>query len=471
MDLLSLSVKNLQQDDFQQLMKKLKSNNQKVRLLAAIKSSRDLKYEKIIKDLGYQGNVSAFYTLKHRLLEDILEFRLHHGKNAIIQTKERIENLRVLLYSPDHQLLQRELKDLLKKCNQYEIYDGVYEVYFIYHLLNFDNQKQRDTYAKLMAEAKHKAELFNNLELRFYKIILDFQDVFYYPDNQITESNLHQLNEVESLNSKLNSNVSNFFYMSSWMAFNLKRKLSGQSLPVESEEWINYLSNLYLSSTVQFHYPNCEFALECLFNKYYMLVGDEERFSSNLNRLEQFASQIKGQKMYENVLFYFLYAKTYDLVIKRHFPLITPYLNEFITEALFESSSNRIKFYYLYLQALGHAYEHNFAKSTAKLLRARTYKPYLSDMSNWIMLENSLLTIMTYILQDDFKMMKYEISLIYRLLPASGPTVPHWKNFMNKMRESISKKNPDRFKYHAIFSEAKESTGSMFLVDLDRFFK
>ncbi|MFN4124099.1 MAG: hypothetical protein ACK4GL_12445, partial [Flavobacteriales bacterium] len=101
MDTLVQSVKNFSEQEFLKFIKSLKGQPKKKELLKAIYHSEEEKpdFDTIAKSIGYKTSQRAFFTLKHRLIKDIINYRLHQPANEIVKTENRIHELRILLYS------------------------------------------------------------------------------------------------------------------------------------------------------------------------------------------------------------------------------------------------------------------------------------------------------------------------------------------------------------------------------------
>ena len=63
------------------LKKRLGEQKTKIRFIDAVTNyKKDIDNLELLTALGYEDNRQAFYTLKHRLLEDIITQKLEQGK-------------------------------------------------------------------------------------------------------------------------------------------------------------------------------------------------------------------------------------------------------------------------------------------------------------------------------------------------------------------------------------------------------
>src|SRR6202008_740949 len=100
--------------------------------------------------------------------------------NPLVVIKEKIQNLRNLVYDKDKVSLLREIKRLEKYAESYELFDELKEVYFCMLLASRHDSRKASYYQKLMNACEYKQALTDKLEQIFYMHLLDApQDMFY----------------------------------------------------------------------------------------------------------------------------------------------------------------------------------------------------------------------------------------------------------------------------------------------------
>ncbi len=149
------------------LKKEMKGDKQKLKLLEYLLANDEINNDEIIEVLNYHNNKNAYYTFKHRLLQEIITFKLKTGKNKVIKIKEEINNLRTLLYSNQPLLLEKKLSDLLKRTTESEIYNDVREIYLCLYILYFDDPKKRSEFKQKIRKAKKMSRYSMNLSSFF----------------------------------------------------------------------------------------------------------------------------------------------------------------------------------------------------------------------------------------------------------------------------------------------------------------
>jgi len=415
MDWLITSVRNLSKPDYQKLIRDLRDQPKKVKLLQRVSERKNEQpdYESLARELGYDSTLSAFYTLKHRLTRDLLEFRVNMGKNEIVKVENRIHNLRVLLYSRDHKLLEKELKELKKRCAELEVTRGQYEINFCNYLLHYHDPYRRRLIFKEMEDAIKAEAAFSTAELEFYRIIFEFQDIFYQGklfNEKQAEIELFRITEQHNI---LNNSISEFLLLSAELTFALTLPLITQN--TDEIAWkIAKIRTLYISGNIRFRFPSCEFAIECLFNRFYLSTGKIDQFMDSLNQLEIMVGDIVGYKPYEDVLFYFLFAKTWNLIRKNHGSDIEVVIDEIVCCAAPNSFSDKFLGYLYHLKAYSFLYQKKYSKAEGYLIRSRQLKSALDEPAFWLEMEYFVLQIAIAFKQHQYPTAEHHIIALKR---------------------------------------------------------
>jgi len=468
MDPLTISVLNLSDQEYQTLIRRFKDQPRKQDLLNAIRreGSYTVDYNDLSDRLGYGRKKSALYTLKHRLTKDLVDFRLSTGKNEFILTKERIQGLRSLLYSKDHPVLEKETKDLMRKSQQLEVVRGIFEIHFCEYLLNYHHAPTRNRIRQLMEEDLEKERVFSLCEIEFYRVVFEFQDVFYQA--RITPSDIHkeEVRLAAEYHEQLKMGISQFILLSVEMTFDLRLAIPREK-QLRLSERIHLLYELYLNSHVQLRFPNCSFALECLFNKYYLITGNELEFKQSLLRLDAAAPGIIGYKTYEDVLFYYLFAKVYAMGRNERTQSLRAFLEKTFPEKELPRYSERFNYYLNHLLAIGLLYEGNTRKAEGRLLKARSYAKYLETPAIWIEIENALLKLSIHVSKKEDEMATYEIGVLRRLIRRNDIKKELFTPFLRYAQKHIQSPIRVFMDFREQLRELKETTGLLQLIDID----
>lgn len=468
MDPLTISVLNLSEQEYQVLMRRFKDQPRKQELLNAVRreGSYAVDYNELSEHLGYGRKKSALYTLKHRLTKDLVDFRLSSGKNEFILTKERIQGLRSLLYSKDHPVLEKETKDLLKKAQQLDVVRGVFEIYFCEYLLNYHHTPTRSRIRQLMEDALERERIFSLLEMEFYRIVFEFQDVFYQARITPPEQHREEVRLATEYHGKLDMRISQFILLSVEMTFDL-RLATPRERQAKLSERIKLLYELYLNSHVQLRFPNCDFAIECLFNKFYLVTGNEIEFKQSLQRLDAQAPSIIGYKTYEDVLFYYLFAKAHSMTRQDKATSLRAYLEKTFPDREMPRYSERFHYYLNHLMAIALLYEGNTRKAEGRLLKARSFAKFLETPAIWIEIENALLKLSIHVSKREDDMASYELGVLRRLTRRGGVQKELFSKFLRNTQKHIQSPIRVFMDYREQLRDLKNQTGLMQLIDLD----
>lgn len=393
------------------LKKEMKSDKQKLKLLEYLLTNDEINNDEIIEVLNYHNNKNAYYTFKHRLLQDIIQFKLRTGKNKVTKIKEEINSLRTLLYSNQPLLLEKKLFDLLKRTTECEIYNDVREIYLCLFILYFDDPKKRVEYSQKIEESEKKEYLFNELEFLFYKLVFENQDQFYAYSKNMEEQTDKVLERMKEINAKLNSKISNFLYESSLLTCNLNYKRHTEP------DYINRIRRIYIdyiNSPLQFYYPNCKFAIQCLISKFYHNTGLLADHEESLEVLETDLAEIRGYRTYEDVYFYYLYSKARIFIEKKRYLDLQLMIENEVQETTLRLASNKINFYLLFLKGVANYYGGNYSKAYSQFLKARNFTKFLEASSSWVLLETSVFALMVLSRESNFQLIESEKKYLKR---------------------------------------------------------
>lgn len=414
MDYLSSAIQNLSPKENALLLQKIKTQKIKYQLFSELSKQPDIDNKNLATVLNYTDGLTNLYTLKNRLLDDIISVKIELSKNEVVKVKEKIQNLRLLVYSKDRFSLIRELRKLEKICIQLELFNELKEVYFCFFLTYRHDNKKSALYLKIMESIEEKQLLTNKLEEIFYSTVLDCQDLFYLPNKFAYDRVAEQLVKITDIHRKLNNKTSAFFYLSG----ELTLKLSSFYNPLYKDEIQKELQQLfktYNHSFLIYKYPNCDVAIQCLYSRYYYLNGEEDKFNQVHKGILEKVLKVKGYQMFDCSFFYFIYVTVLTYTEKDQYERASLFIEEMISEDYVSLVSTRLRNHYLYLLAVKEFYNQNYDKSSSLLLRSRSMFNNLNTLSGWVGIENVLLNILNYIYTNDFKLIESEIGLFKRL--------------------------------------------------------
>lgn len=469
MDDLIEIVHQLSTVEIAQLKKELKADKQKLKLLEYLLVTDEIQNEEIIEVLNYQNNKSAYYTFKHRLLHDIIQFKFNVGKNKVIKLREEIDNLRSLLYSNQPRLLEKKLNDLAKRSMENDLYAGIREVYLCQYLLHYHDAKKRAQYQELYREAHENEMLFSDLEFLFYEAVFRSHDHYFNQFIEEEEFFNQTLAKMQQIHKKLNSSISHFVYESTLLTIKLNNRKSTNPdyLPRARKLLIEYLN-----STLQYHYPNCRFAILCLIAKFYSNMGLYKEFEEVIMELENDLSEIRGYRTYEDVYFFYLHSKTEIFLRKKEYQELYLFMNDEISDIAILSASNKSAFYLLYLKGVANYYGGHFSKAYSYLLKARNYTKYLEEGSRWVLIQTSIFALMVLSRETNYQLIDSEKKYLKRQVKKTGISENPVSLFLELLNVKV--KNKKRSKLEDIlrrFNEIQEENPPYRLIDCDYFLK
>lgn len=417
MDYLFNAVKNMSAKEMLLLRKNISKQAQKLKLFNLVYELDESDLKEIMEKLGYAERPAGFYTLKNRLYEDVIDSKMEIEKNEVIITKERVQNLRGLVYSHDAVTLLRELRRLEKKCFELELFAELKEIYFCFMMIFRHDKKKVSQYKSLMDDAEFKQKTMMKLEELFYTKLLDTQDLFYFNNSFFYKEAKDTLELVRQTDEMLHCKASSFLYLSAKLTLRLTYPISTES--TESKEILRELvtmHKLYHNSFLINRYPNCNLAIQCLFSKYYYLTGAYEQFENSQKYIMEKISTVRGFKMFECTIFYFIYVSVLSKVGIWNRQRFSQQIASLLSDEKIDFFSNTMKNYFYYLLALKEFYVEDYDKSTAILLRSRKYFASLSINNCWIAVENIILNIYNYSRTGDYNLINSEIGLLTRVI-------------------------------------------------------
>ncbi len=414
-DHLVLAIRNLTAREKDALQKRISQQKQKLKLFQSIEEKKTTENKTLSEELEYGNNFTGLYTLKNRLFDDIVEVKLNIKKNPLVVVKEKIPNLRNLVYDKDKVSLLREIKRLEKNAESYELFDELKEVYFCMLLTVRHDNKKAVHYQKLMDESESRQALTDKLEQVFYMHLLDTpQDLFYSFNKETYQNVSHYISELEKIYRKLNTKAAFFLYKSADLTIRLNCNEQFED-PQTMEQELNDLLNIYSNSFLPYKYPHCQIAIHCLFSKFYLITKNQKRFLEVQSYINSHLEEVEGYQMFDCSYYYYLYVSVLYKVNNKEYSSIYTFLDKYIQEDSIKYKSDKMKIYYLYLVAVKFYYEKDYDKCFTALMRSRNYFSLASSNTIWVCIENILLSILVNIQLKDFDFIYSELDLLKRL--------------------------------------------------------
>lgn len=429
------------------ISKKLKSHPKKKILFSLLRDNAHSEQE-IAAILGYEKKKSAFYTLKHRLTQDIIQIKGELSKNEFLILKEKTDGLRALLYSNEHQILEKELKSLETKCLYFEDYEGLYEVYFCGFMYYYYNPAKRNIYKNKLHQTESKILLFKRMESLFFECIFEYQDLYFAQKSFDMQYPLSLLSELEKIEKELDGVVTKFFFYSS--ALTIKTNVNNPATPLQME-WLKQLKQLSKHPAVQLRYPSLHTAILILMHKMYALAQMPQKEKEILDQLRNQHHEICGKKPYEKAHFYFLYALINSPHAKEILQIITP--------SLIRLSSDQHRFYLYYLLGVYYCKEQNFSKAESMFLKARNYRKAMPDIAHWVIIEASFHTLICRYFTQNESLIAYELRLLKKELKSLHLYDDFYKNFISKLSTYLNSSPVEISRLYSLLKEVNKEKG------------
>lgn len=467
-DHLVLAIKNLTAREKDALQKRISQQKQKLKLFQSIEEKKTTDNKVLSEELEYGNNFTGLYTLKNRLFDDIVEVKLTIKKNPLVVVKEKIQNLRNLVYDRDKVSLLREIKRLEKNAEAYELFDELKEVYFCMLLTVRHDNRKAFHFQKLMDECEYKQALTDKLEQLFYMHLLDTpQDMFYSFNKDTFEKVSHHIQELEDIYRKLNTKAAHFLYKSAFLTIHLNSRDKIED-PEKTEAELNDLLNIYSNSFLPYKYPHCQIAIHCLFSKFYLLTDNKKRFVEVQNYINSHLEEVEGYQMFDCSYYYYLYVSVLYHKEKQDFESIFQLLDKYVQEENIKYKSDKMKMYYLYLVSVKFYYTRDYDNCFTFLMKSRNYFSLASSNTIWVCTENILLSIIVNLHLKDFDFIYSELDLLKRLIRKFNME-EQYTNPILQLQKSIKtfETDTDMEKMMNALKILKEELRTFKLVDLD----
>jgi len=468
MDHLTFIVHNITPQVRSALIKKIGGQQKKLQLFKILEQEGEASNQWLNNMLGYPpGNYTNLYTLKNRLFDDIAEVVTELAKNNVVITKEKVQSLRVLLYSRDKLSLLRELKRQEKNALQVELFNELKEIYFCFFLTFRNNPKKAKKYAALMDEYDEKQGHMHLLERIFYSELQETQDLFYSMNANIYQRALPSLDLMHRLHVELRTKSSEFLYLSARLTLMLTSLANiADAASVKSE--LHTLSALYTDPTVAYKYPNYHLSIQGLYSRYYFLTQQDSEFYQMQKAIRKELSKAKGYQLFDHNYFYFVYVSLVNNVRLGDPESNLDLLVEILPEAEVDVQDNKMKVYILHLHALRLLLQGKYHICADQLMEMRKYFSDLPEVAGWVVIDNILLHIIVCLVTEEAELVEPEIYLLKRKIRKLGldqQYTYHLRNFVQEVR--LYKRHRDHHRISEYFKGLQEHLGVLPVVLFD----
>jgi hypothetical protein len=440
--------------------------------LMAIALKEESKHKRISDykiELGYETNIKALYTLKHRLHKDLTNLKSKYLTSEIKQIELRISKLRTKVYSKDNSNLSKEIKDLKEQCARFEIIRGLNEINHVEYLTNYPNIKKGRAIEENIKLINYKEKLLHEAEIEFLRIASTFGYLFYSSCRIDKDLKQKELEKLRSLNIELQLESTEFYLLVSEVT--LSMQLAYNDSATEDVLFaIRKIEEIYSRNYVQYRFPNCEASIESLFNTYYLIKDKKDDFLESLAKMENKISNILNLNIFENTIFYYLFAKTRS-VIQLHKPdQIGNYLLSFLETIDVPLYNNKIQFYHTQLKAIANLYNQAFNQAETLLEEAHSIKLENTEANSSLLIENQLLQLSIAIRQKEYSKAAKQIDIVANARIIC-PIVESGRNdFIRNVQQYLSTEIKALFDFVEILNEFQRCSYQFQLLDFRSIF-
>lgn len=434
MEILITTLQALKPEEIAQLKKKYDDYPVKRKLINQVIKQKPTDLEELINFMNYENKRQAFYTLKHRIIEDIIDLKVELKRNKLVELKQKIGNLRLLLYSENPELFLKLLEKLKKQAEELELIDGSREIHFCYWISEYCDEQRKDIHASKITQLEDQERLILRLEQLFYTTVFESPDLYYYSPAWKVRQLVNIIRDMKRLHERIKTSRSEFLYLSAKLSHKINHHKT--KLPIRTEENILRLMSIYIEHSIPYYYPDCKFAILTLLNKFYHLSGNIANFKETLVQLNKEVHSIKGYRTYESVYFYFLYINILHLKERRRFQEIPEFINQYLDENLMDRCSNRYRCYFNYIKAVGAYYSQDTGEIHSRLLRGMNYKNFTGRSGIWLMLEIIGLKLYTYLIEGNDRMFDYELNNLKKWLVKIDDKKEEWASFLKFIKDA-----------------------------------
>ncbi len=458
-------VRNLSTKERILLLRRIKNQHIKVRLLNFIvESDTDTDNHEIGRHLDYNKNSNSIYTLKNRLLDDIMAVKQEFMRNEVIRVKEQVQSLFPLLMNADNDMLLRELRKLEKTVNRYELYPELREIHTCYYYLHMGDPRMQEKISRHIETATHKAEIRFEADRLFFGRLIHAQELFYYKDSRLFGELRSEREKLNQCSLMLQSKTLRFYLEFTDSVLNLVEMRSADQAAVALKHLQN-LNRLGQHNLIKRTIPLAQMAIDSLYLRYHLLTAEESHFSALQRNLYPGIRVLRDHYLLNSSFVVYVYHSVGDYVQRSRFKQAAAFIDKLLDEDSLQKAPAKYRTHLNYFLALKEYYLGNYATSGSLLVKTRSGSK--SGHTAWTLMEITLLNLLNMIRQQEFLYIGHEVSLLRKYFSRYRVKETHRK-VLNHLLHVVKSFDPtiDHDRLRAAIDRVKEETG---LMNLARF--
>lgn len=392
------------------LLKRIRNQPLKLKLFNYVVENDETDNESLNSFLGQGKNFSSLYTLKNRLLDDIITVKHEFITHEVVKVKEQVQHLTLLLANGENEILQRELKKLERSALRYELTHELTTIYYCYYLIS--DVKKREKYLKQLESLNKKAELAFELDKLFYTRILHAQELFYFSNKRLLDELRTIREKVNYYHSQLQSQTSRFYLLFTdvILALSTTEPLTEQTTQVFKQ--LQQLSKLHIYSFLKHTLPMGRIAIDCLYLRYYYLTNNNTQFGILQRSLYPDILKLQKHYLFDSCFIVFAFHAVYDSARNGKSHPAIALISKIIKEDNLAHTPNNYNAHTYYLLAVKEYYIENYTGCSSLLLKGRNCP--INPASVWILFEITLLHLLTMLHKHEYLYIDHEINLLRR---------------------------------------------------------
>lgn len=443
------------------LLKRIRSQPLKLKLFNYVVENDETDNESLNSFLGQGKNFSSLYTLKNRLLDDIIAVKQEFITHEVVKVKEQVQHLTLLLASGENEILQRELKKLERSALRYELTTELTTIYYCYYLIS--DAKKRDKYLKQLENLNKKTEVAFELDKLFYTRILHAQELFYFSNKRLLDELRTIREKVNYYHSQLQSQTSRFYLLFTDVVLSLSGNELFTEQAAQAFKQLQQLSKLYLYSFLKRTMPMGQMAIDCLYLRFYYLTNNNTQFNILQRGLYPDIMKLQKHYLFDCCFTVFAMHIVYDSAKQGKAHSIIAQLSKIIKEESITQLPNNYNAHAYYLLALKEYHLENYAGCSSLLIKGRSCP--INPASAWILFEITLLSLLTMLHRHEYLYIEHEINLLRRYFVKYKIEAAHIKA-LNPLFKTLREfeKTQDMCRVKNAVNRVCEETGLMKLI-------
>ncbi len=440
------------------LLKRIRSQPLKLKLFNYVIENEGTDNDTLNSFLGQGNNFSSLYTLKNRLLDDIIAVKQEFITHEVVKVKEQVQGLTLLLACGENEILQRELKKLERSALRYELTTELTTIYYCYYLIS--DAKKQEKYLKQLESLNKKTELAFELDKLFYTKILHSQELFFFSNKRLLDELRTIREKVSYYNGLLQSHTSRFYLLFTDVVLTLSGAELSTEQAAQAHKQLQHLSKLYLYSFLKRIMPVGQMAIDCLYLRYHYLTNNSTQCSILQRSLYPDILKLQKHYLFDSSFAVFAFHAVYDSIKNGKAHLAVALISKIIKDDCFAYPPTNYNAHTYYLLAVKEYYLENYSGCSSLLLKGRNCS--INPASVWILYEITLLNLLTMLHRHEYLYIEHEINLLRRYFVKYKIEPSHAKAFtplLKTLREY--EKMQDMPKVNFAVKRVCEETGLM----------